>query len=289
MAEILQYDRRIKLLVALPVATSFSEISVNTIEITQMRVQFKVEKSLGKDPNKAEVSISNLSAESRCKLSKTKNGKFILQAGYVQGTGQLFIGDIRQVDHIQDGPSWYTRLTSGDGERSFRFARVKESFKAGTPVADVISKLATASGLATGNLSLALTGLTTQYVNGYTSFGSVARELTRVLNSVGLDWSIQDGELQFLRTDQDVGLLIPDLTPDTGLIGSPEFNYDEKSKGFLLKAKCLLQPRIKPGGRVHITSERYKGDVKVKKVVHTGDTHGQEWYSELEALPIGGT
>jgi hypothetical protein len=286
MAQILQFDRRVHLTLALPVARSFDTISANVVEIEDLRVEFKVEKSLGKEPNTAEVIVDNLSPARRGQLTQTANGKFILKAGYAEGTAQVFVGDIRQVEHARDGANWRTRITSGDGERAFRFARVNESFRGGTPVVDVVSKLATAMGLASGNVLQAMTGLTVQYVNGYSSFGSVARELTRVLEAHGFSWSIQDGALQVLKDSQHTGVLIPNLTPSSGLIGSPEWNQGDKKKGPFLSARCLLQPRIAPGGLVHLESERYKCDVRVTKVTHTGDTHGQEWYSSFEGKAL---
>lgn len=284
MADLL-FNRKVKVTIASPVKEDFKSISVDVLEVEDLRVQFKVDKTTGKEPNTAEVIISNLCSERRANIQKA-GGKFILQAGYDSGVGQLFIGDIRNVDHRRDGANWHTFIKSGDGERAFRFARVNETFRAGTSAGDIVLRLATLLGVGTGNASLVAGSLVAQYVNGFTSFGSVAAELERVLTAHGITWSIQDGELQLVRSTDVGALLIPDLSPDTGLIGSPEFGAADKNKGTVIKAKSLIQPRIAPGGRVRLNSERYKGEVKVTKVSHDGDTAGGNWYTSFEGVPL---
>lgn len=288
MADQLLFNRKVRVTIATPVKGDFATISTDIVEIEDMRAQFKVDKGLGKDPNQCEVIVTNLSPARRAQV-QTQGGKFILQAGYESGIRQLFIGDIRTIEHMRDGPNWHTRVTSGDGERAFRFARVNESFKGGIPVSEVVNALAGAMGLGLGNLSLVASSLSGQYVNGFSAFGSAARELTRVLSGQGLSWSVQDGELLVLRDDQDTGVVIPDLSPSTGLIGSPEFGAAEKNKGPVLKFKTLLDGRVKAGGRVKVTSARYSGEVRVTKFTHTGDTAGGDWYTTIEGEPLGGS
>lgn len=278
------FGRRVSVLISSPVR-EFAKVGDLVVEVTDLRVQFKVSKSLGKEPNTAEIVITNLSRDRRAQLQQA-GGKFILQAGYDIVVEQLFVGDIRNVSHIRDGADWNTLIKSGDGERAYRWARVNESFKSGTPVKDVLLKIAQALGIDEGNLGETAKQFVGQYLNGYSAMGPAARELDRILRSEGYSWSIQDGAVQVLRDDTSTTLLIPDLRPDTGLIGSPEIGADEKTKGPIVKAKSLLQPRIKPGGRVSITSERFKGEVRVTKVNHDGDTAGGPWYSSLEGEPL---
>lgn len=283
----LLFGRKVRVTVATKVAEDYKSIAADVIEIEDLRVAFKVTKTRGKEPNTAEVTITNLSPTRRASL-QVKGVKFILQAGYA-GTGiaQLFVGDARTIDHVRDGANWHTVIKSGDGERAFRFARVKESFAPGSPLSDIVNRIASKMGLGLGNLKKQSASISGQYESGYTAFGPTSRELDKVLTAAGYDWSIQDNELLILKPEQVSGIQVPDLGPDSGLIGSLEFGAPEKKGGRpLLKGKCLLRGEMKPGGQVNVRSERHNGPIKLLKIEHTGDTEGGDWYTSFESMSI---
>lgn len=263
--------------------------------IEGLRVSFKAKKSIKKEPNDCEIQVYNLSEHSRAAL-QSKGTKIILEAGYEGDTSQVFAGDSRIIDHVHEGPDWITKVQCGDGERAYRYARIVESFAPGTPVADVFAKVAAATGLdvidAVATVRAFLPGA--QYTQGYTAYGRASSELDCILKGRGLEWSIQDGRLQVLSetgTTKDTATL---LSAETGLIGSPAHGSPDTGntpgkpakKPQVLKVKCLLNPRIKPGGRVVVQAEAIKGTFKVQTLTHSGDTHGAEWYSELECVPV---
>ncbi len=279
------FKRLVTVRVAVPVK-GYAQIGQLVIEVTDLRVQFKVKKTTKKEPNTAEVVITNLNADRRAQLQQA-GGKFILLAGYEStGVEQLFVGDVRNVAHVRDGADWNSTLHSGDGERAYRWARINQSFKGGTPVSDVVAKIVTSMGIAQGNLATVLAGLSGQYVNGIALQGSAQRELDTILRSQGYSWSIVDGALSVLKNDATLAGLIPEWSGDTGLVGSPEFGAAEKNKGPLVKAKHLLAPQVKPGGKIKLVSERFNGEIRVVVVDHTGDTEGGDWYTEVEGEPL---
>lgn len=279
------FKRVVNVRVAVPVK-GYAQTGSLVLEVSALRVQFKVKKTTKKEPNTCEVVISNLNADHRALLQQ-QGGKFILLAGYEStGAEQLFIGDVRNVAHVRDAADWNTTIHSGDGERAYRWARINESFKGGTPVSDVLGKIVSAMGIAQGNLGTVLAGLNAQYVNGIALQGSAQRELDTILRSQGYTWSIVDGALSVLKNDTTLGGLIPEWSVDTGLVGSPEFGAAEKNKGPLVKAKHLLAPQVKPGAKIKLVSERFNGEIRVVVVDHTGDTDGGDWYTEVEGEPL---
>lgn len=283
----LLFKRLIKVTIATKVAEDYKSITSDFVEVEQLRVMFKVKKTTKKEPNTAQVTITNLSPTRRASLQQ-KGVKFVLQAGY-EGTGiaQLFIGDARTIDHTRDGADWNTTIKSGDGERAFKFARVNESFAAGSPVSDVVNKIASAVGLGLGNLKAQMSNMTGQYVNGYAANGPASRELDKVLRSAGFEWSVQDGELLIRKPDDKGSVLVPELSSETGLIGSPHYGTPEKkSKRPTIKVRSLLNGAIKCGGQVVIRSERHNGPVRVVELEHVGDTDGGDWYTDFEAEPV---
>lgn len=284
-----------------------ARVAVEGLLITDLRMQFKVKKTLKKAPSTCEVSISNLSETSRAALQK-KSLKVILEAGYPDNIAQLFSGNSRYVDQKLEGATWVTKIQCGDGERAYRYLRTAESFRPGTRVVTVIESVMQSLGLPVIGHLAELRQTTEQFLQGYTAFGKVATELDRLLHNRGFTWSIQDGQLQILKVDGAFGEDVIRLAPDTGLIGSPEHGEPEKDVplqqvsgdaedvGFtvpakkktgpaVLKVKSLLQPGFRPGRRVKVESRGVNGVFRIETVEHTGDTFGADWYSELECLP----
>lgn len=281
------FRRRAKLAVAVPVGEDLNSYSANVYEIELLHFTFKVVKNLRKEPNTCEVVISNLSEKSRAEL-QDKDLRISLQAGYDDDVSLIFTGNARDVDHVRRGTDWETKIQCGDGERGYRHGRVNESFKSGTSVSGVVRRFADQMGIdaniAAGFLS-EISGK--QYVAGYAARGRASRELDRVLKAYGYEWSVQDNELQILKPGASTTELAVELTPDTGLLGSPTLSSPEK-KGQkpVVKARSLLQAGIRPGRRVIVRSESVNGTFRVTKVTHTGDTAGGDFFSDLEGEPV---
>lgn len=291
------YGRRCKLTIAIPVATpgDFKNVTNDVIEIDPndqpdgvgLRIAFKITKTTEKNPNPAEITITNLSPTHRSAL-QVKGVRVSLEAGYqASGTSLIFSGDARTIDHIRDGANWNSVLKCGDGERAIKYARAAESFAPGTAAADVLKYLGRQLGLDAGNVSREAAKITTRFDQGWCAFGPASTALTDLLFAIGWGYSIQDGAIQVLRGDEPIdGVAIPDIGPDSGLIGSPEMGTPEKAGGpALLKFKSLLTP-TRPGAKVRLRSRRYNGELRVKKCVHSGDTMGGEWYTDIEGTII---
>ena len=170
-----------------------------------------------------------------------------------------------------------------------RFARASESFAGPCTVGDVVRYCVAQMGLALGNTADQAGKLTTQLAHGWTVHGTASTELDRVLRSVGYRWSSQDGVIQILAPGQAVTATIQEITPETGLLGSPHMGTAEKAgrpnngKPAALRYRTLLLSQARPGGENRVKSERYDGVFRTRKVTHTGDTHGNEWFSDFES------
>lgn len=263
-------------------------VTVDTLQVSGLRVSFKVTKSTGKEPNTLDLSITNLSEHSRANVKK-KGVKVVLEAGYEEsGVGILFSGFSRTVDHVRDGPNWVTKIQCGDGETAFRYTRVSESFRPGVKLHQIVSYLVQQMGLNPGNAIDQAKKSGIAYAHGYSTSGRASLELARVLSAANMTYSIQDGELQVLRPGEAHHQVVI-LNKDSGLIGSPEHGSPpmKTKKASTIKAKCLLQHRLRAGGQLQLDSESHKGLFKVLKLQHQGDTSAGDWYSETESIPFG--
>ena len=66
-------------------------LTIGTLQIEGLRTQFKVKKTLKKDPNECEISVFNLSSAHRAAL-QVQGTPFVLEAGYGGQLTQVFSG-----------------------------------------------------------------------------------------------------------------------------------------------------------------------------------------------------
>ncbi len=279
------FQRTGRIIVAKP--TGFFQQGGNAIEIRDLRIRFDVQKTIGKEPNTCEVVISNLKRETRTELS-AKPLHVRVEAGYDGAPQQVFVGDLRWSESVHRGVDWETKLDIGDGERALKHARVNRAFKPGVKARDAVREVATSMGLTVPRLSTDIErALDNQFVSGLSLSGSASRELTRLVQPYGIEWSVQDGRLQLLapgevRADRPIV-----INQDAGMIGVPEYGSPpEKKKPPTLTVQTLLLPAVTPGGKIFLDTRSVKGLFKVQKVRHQGDTHGSDWSSTIEATPV---
>lgn len=281
------FKRAVQLTVSKP--TGFFQDGNNAVVIRDLRVTFSIEKNLKKEPNTCKISVYNLAPPSRA-LMQTKPLRILLEAGYDGQVKRIFSGDLRYSESTHTSVSWETAMQWADGDRAYRLARVARSFRPGVSSLAMISECASAMGIALPSDLAERSELKTVAQGGEVLQGKAQEELTRVLKRYGLHWSIQDGRLQVLRDGEvrpDVALPVSQAT---GLIGNIAYGAPTKpGHPRLLKFKSLLYPEIVPGVKVQVTTggSGIDGIYRVERVVHSGDTHGEQWQSEVEAIAPG--
>lgn len=245
-----------------------------------LTVRFQVEKTLT-TPNKAEVHIFNMLPERRAAIAALDATPVQIDAGYEDGFSTIYLGTLRSAQVTRDGADVILSLSSGDGEAAYK-KRASFSVKKGTQADVVIRQLALALGVLEGNLSEAISKIKASpvaqvFTDGTVIQGNAAREMTNICRAAGLTWSIQDGKLQFLSVKESLKGTAILLTPTTGLIDQP--SVDNKK---VLKARMLMAPDVFPGRIVVIDSEFVKGQYRIERTIHSGDTSGQDWFIDIE-------
>lgn len=268
---------------------SFTTYLADSLVIEELRMQFAIELQLGGDPNTCDVTITNLADDSRAFLQR-RGVHAILDAGHDGEYHQLFRGDLRHALPTRTATERDMLLQLGDGARAYRYARVARSFRDGTPIRDLIREAAAAM-----QLPLAVDVLTRQEFDARLVLGDVIQgpardELTRLLAPLGYSWSIQRGALQIVnQTDvrSNERLVFDTADPDSGVIGSPQLRPGKLGSGkTTLTLQSLLRPDVVPGARIQVSSGDVNGTFRAERVRHTGDTHGEDWTTEIEAKPL---
>ena len=256
-----------------------------------LRVRFDVQRDEKPYPNQAKVEIYNLNAKNRAALAKKADIPCRIEAGYEENAQQIFFGTVRRATTSREPPDYLTIAEAGDGETELQQATIAKTFAKGTPVAAVLKAFADALGLGSGNAPQFLTAAKlangSTLVTPLTVAGPVVEELASFCRSLGLSFSVQGGALQLLSLASPVlpGKAVL-LSPSTGLIGEARIDTDKETEKRLCVARSLLQPELVPGSLFTVQSEAVNGAFAVRRSRHYGDTHGQDWYVDVEGIEI---
>lgn len=284
-------------------------IDIADKSVKDLRVNFNITKNLKKDPNTCDITIYNLGPDTRSfleqlkpKLNTDAGIPVRIYAGYegeAEGLAQLWFGDLRTALSIQTRPEWITVLTSGDGEKASQIAKISQSFGANTPI-DLIIKaliksLRTSLGaenvpndIQTQNLinSIKLQGGGKILSSGLVLSGNTANILNDYCKSCGLEYSIQDGQLQILNKGaaiNDTALQVIGGSDGDGIIGIPE--VDELGN---VKFRHIIKSGFHCGRLINLITERVKGFYKITKLNYSGDTYeANTWFVDVEASRFG--
>ena len=294
MTQQLQYIRRCNLVV--------SGVSGDGLDLSNLRIVFKIKKSDTQTPNTAEIRVYNL-APATAKQIRKEFKRVVLQAGYESNYGVIFDGNIKQVRMgRENGTDTYIDIAAGDGDEAYNYAVVNTTLAAGAKQSDQIDAAAgsmTSKGVGKG--FIADTG-SASLPRGKVMYGNARDYLRQSAEASGTTWSVQDGKLQLVSLTSVLPNQAVLLTSKTGLVGTPEQTNDG------IKAKCLLNPMLKIGVRVKINEEDVNeaklpdsdkkdsankpadiskdGIYRLLVVEHSGDTRGNDWYSDLVCLDV---
>lgn len=272
----LQYDRHASLVIA-PVSGQPG------VELAGLRIAFEVKKTSASHANTATVRIWNLSETTRNKILAKKMA-LILRAGYGDATPLplLASGVVQRVEHTPQPPDVLTEVEIRDGGLGLDDARFRHAYPSGTPVQLIVNDILGAMP-DVGRGSLVAEALSKTLPAKRCFSGSARHALDKLAGAYGFEWSVQDGLAQIVdRTGSSKPQATATvLSADSGMIGSPT----KTNAG--CKVKALLQPHINPGEFLQTVSGFVSGYFKAMAVEHRGDTHGEEWETEIEAKAIG--
>jgi hypothetical protein len=259
-------------------------ITIGTLQTEDLDCSFKITRTLRATPGTCELTVRNLSASQRGEAQALRRGLVRVEAGYESsGVFVLFQGNSRRVTIKREGDDWTTKVTAGDGEFAIRQARGGRSFGPQSRITEVVEYIAEAMSVGVGNTREALASSSLDRVGeifprGHVSHGQAAEQLTALLRSARIEWSVQNGVLQLLPTGRALQREAILLAPDSGLIESPERGQHGE-----VKVKALLIPDLVPGRLIQIQSEVVSGLYRIEKTETTGDTAGAEWFVNCTA------
>jgi len=267
-----------------------------------LRIEFDIDKDLTQQTNKSSIKIYNL-ADASCEKLEVADMVCELQVGYAEDIGlrRIFLGQVTYSTTRNEGPNRSTELELSDGQASIRDTVVSLGYAAGVSAKAVVNDVAAQMGVTT---QIAPDMEFATYPAGFSFLGKGKDCLSKILDASGATWSIQNGSLQVVMAGGSTGVQALVFSASSGLIGSPErivkavtrpdeeakkkrkVKKDKKRKKAGWKIKTLLAPTVNPGDLVKVESVPITGWFRVESLKHKGDTHGKEWYSEMELIEL---
>lgn len=261
-------------------------ISLEGVTSPGLRIAAKVTRSLKPSANVATVTIYNLNESHRRALTKVAKPAVALTAGYNGQLTRIFVGQAIHVLHERKGPDIITSISTTDSGGDSQTSRKHISFPKGIKPGDVLKTLVTALGVKPGNLNRAIALVNAGkaasiYAEGVSISGHVPTEITALCRSCGLEWSIQDGAVQFLEVGKalDSEAIVLDKTL---LIGSPSISNKGVAEG-----TTFLQKDFSPGRQVQIAHPFVSGIFRLEKCDYQLDSYTNDWIVHFETKAPG--
>lgn len=265
-----------------------------------LQIEFQVTKDNSEKPNKAYVTVYNLSDSivNYLKSNLDQSLAGLLEAGYDGVNYQLFCGSIEYLEDVWDDKciTRKTKFIFGDATQNLTKTKSSRSYRAGTPISKVINDLSSDLKLPIGRI----VNVSGSLPSSESFSGNAAQNLKNICSRYNLNFHIQDGAIyidsQGKRFEEQVLL----ISEDTGMIGSPtpkqpymskvaKAAQDATKEDVGLQVKTMMYGPIIPSSTVYLKSREYEGFYKVVKLEHNGSYEGGDWSTTLDLVETVGT
>jgi hypothetical protein len=278
-----------------------------------LRVRFMVKMANTATPPAADIYVYNLAKATAKKIADGSQAEFKkvgLSAGYNGSQGRIFGGGIIQARRGRENPvETYLNLVATENDKGYNFGVINTTLKAGHTWRDQVEAAFKAMQKQNPDLQLGfIDDLGSVKMPRSRSFFGMARDvLNDVATATRSNWSVSNGKLQIIKSDGYLKSEAVVLNSGTGMVGLPVQTLNG------IEVRCLLNHKIGPGTRIKIDESSIQrgqfspeylaeannnlypkindsdGTYKVLVVIHHGDTHENDWYSDLICISTGDT
>jgi hypothetical protein len=258
------------------------------VTIDALKISFRIEKSDEPEPDASVIRLYNLSPETSVNVSAA--GCHIqLRAGYEdESIRAIFFGTVLKGIRYKDGSDFITELQAHDGRAELAGARVSGSFAKNGEAAAVAQAFLDAIDLPSKGLDRIPEGA--EYPSGFCFIGTAGDGLKKVLNRFDLSYTVKNEMLYIIKDGEAVERAGLKLTPETGLLTTPQPVSDKTAEGDLSaepanrqRFSTMLFPELVPGAACKIETPSFTGEVVIKKAVYEGDNRDGNFKIEIEA------
>lgn len=274
----------------------------SALDVSELRCNFDITKTAYMEAHQSVLKIYNLSPEDENKLIK-QGQTIIIEAGYNGSQyGIIFAGKIIQpIRSRENGVDYVLTLVSMDEEVYAGYGLVNITLVNESNLRDAV-EVATTTATYPRKLGK-LIDTTITYPRGKVLFGTPKTFLDNCARSENATYYGENGEVNIIKaeiSDDDIDAsMIPSFSPASGLLDNPS------QTEYGISCKILLNPSVTLGSLFHIDNTlvaglRFQqgqqlrpmdssGIYRVIKIHYVGDTRGDDWYMEIDAIGQQGT
>ena len=262
------------------------------VKINGLKIAFEIEKTDKPETNTAKVQIYNLSKETHEKICVAGN-HCTLKAGYTDETiTAILFGDVVKGTRKKSGPDYCTEIEVKDGRVAVMAGQVSVAYEKDTDALTIVQDLIDAIGLPSKGTELIPSGA--KYPGAFSDIGQAADILRDVLNKYELWYTVQNEMIYILKegeASESTGLR---LTPETGLLTSPQPVSDktqetdtEKEATNKWEFRAMLFPQLIPGAACKVEASTITSEMKITKAKNKGDNWLSDFCVDIEAEVLG--
>ncbi|MFP3391021.1 phage protein [Brevibacillus sp. SIMBA_040] len=285
------YGRRYRVLVSNGKGTA--------LDVSDLRCVFDIKKTLTPQPNFSTVTIYNLNTETENQVIN-EGDTVIVEAGYEgEQYGLIFRGNVIQaIRGKEDGVDYKLILNSVDGDRFLNNGMVALSVVKGQTARSQIGIVTSQAKVPTQQGTISNYLQPAALTRGKVFFGLGKDYLRQIAQSNAATFYLEDGKVNIITAQDYPPNEIVDLSPESGLIGTP------MQTDFGVSFKCLLNPRLKINSLVRIDNSQIQaqtfqfgqiqrgldaaGIYRIIGIRQNGDTRGDAWYTECDTVSQAG-
>lgn len=294
------FDRQVRVAIGEGGGAGF-EIGTAGANGIPLHIKFSFEKADVENPNTGKVTVWNLSKEHIAALEK-QDCIVAVRAGYADNIAQAFAGTVTYASTTKEGADCMTEIELASNMVELRDTSLSLSYAEGTKTDIIYQEIAAQMGLPLSSSPQAMQQ-PTLLSGGFSFVGSAKNLLNRLTRMDGINWTIQDGVIQILKTGEPVSYNCYELSPASGLIGSPKrvnisaAGGSSKGSGSVAEGDVaqlgweityLMNLAIGVNSYVHVTSKAVTGYFRVQKVSIEGDNYEGDWQCKATLLEVKG-
>lgn len=234
-----------------------SDSNGNAFDVSQLRCTFSIIKTMMMEPNSSQIVIYNLNAETENSI--IMNGaRVTVEAGYEGNQfGLIFDGDILQtVRGKEDSATYELTIIALDSDKAINFDLANYSILKGQTARAIIEHIVNnaKNPVSLGSISDELSN-SSQLTRGKVLFGKFSDYLRQIAQSNNSHFYIENGQVNIINMNDLPDGEIYDLSPSSGLIGTPE------QTDYGVSGQCLLNPGIKLNTLIHIDNSLVRAKI----------------------------
>jgi len=244
---------------------------------SDLAIEFETRFNDKSEPNDGEVKIYNLTDNTTNRVKKGDN--IIINAGYREDTGTIFMGVIDEVQGSWEDLDRVLTLKIGDATDKWANTVVNLSFKPGIKASQIINATLGRFGLAIGEFRLPRDVI---YSRGRTLSAPLQAALREICADCGAKFHISNGTI-YIR-DPNAGTETGwYLRPDSGLIATPQPIEGDEEKDY--RVRSLLNYRLHADSIIRIESRTANGLFRVVSGKHIAQWPDR-FETELEVAAV---